>query len=249
MLLQESIRIISPSYKRAGNVKAIDVFHESLVLAIHEFEEDEYRKAYPNNEFLIMPDDIGGNMAKVRNFIRDNCGTRYLVMIDDDVQEVGYHEELKQIPIGLIAIMEFLESGFRVAEELGTILWGINLQSDPQFYREYSPFSFLSPVLGPFSCHIVDDVENVRYDERLGLNEDYDYALQVLHKFHKVFRNNKYYYIAGHLTEQGGCGAYRILDEEKRQSEIMLKKWGSKVVSYDFERTTNPRIRVPLKGI
>lgn len=245
----ESIKIISPSYKRAGNVKAVDVFHDKLILAVHEFEAEEYKKAYPNNELMIMPDDIGGNMAKVRNYMRDHCNSRYMVMVDDDVAEIGYHEDVERYPIGLIAIMDFLANGFRMAEELGTILWGINLQADPQFYREYSPFSFLSPVLGPFSCHIIDDIESIRYDERLGLNEDYDYALQVAHKYHKIFRNNKYYYIAGHLTEVGGCGAYRILDDEREQSEIMLKKWGDKVVSYDFKKTTNPRVRIPLKGI
>lgn len=247
--MAESIKIISPSYKRAGNVKAIDVFQDKLILAVHEFEAEEYRKAYPNNELMVMPDEIGGNMAKVRNYMRDHCGSRYMVMIDDDVEEIGFHENMKRYPIGLVAIMEFLENGFQMAEDVGTILWGINLQADPKFYREYSPFSFLSPVLGPFSCHIVDDVNDIRYDERLGLNEDYDFALQVLHKYHKIFRNNKYYYLAGHLTETGGCGAYRVLDEERKQSEIMLKKWGDKVVSYNFKKTTNPRVRVPLKGI
>lgn len=243
------IKIISPSYKRAGNVKAINLFHDHLIIAVHQFEENEYRKEYPNNELMILPDSIKGNMAKVRNYIRDNCNTRYLVMIDDDVKEVGYHEHMKQNPIGLIAIYEFLENGFSIAEELGTILWGINLQSDPKFYREYSPFSFLSPVLAPFSCHIVDDVNEIRYDERLGLNEDYDYALQVLNKCHKIFRNNKYYYIAGHLTETGGCGSYRVLNEEKKQGVIMQEKWGSKVVKYDFSKSTNPRLKTPLKGI
>lgn len=247
--MAESIKIISPSYKRAGNVRAVDVFQDKLILAVHEFEAEEYRKAYPNNELMVMPDEIGGNMAKVRNYMRDHCGSRYMVMIDDDVEEIGFHEDMKRYPIGLVAIMEFLENGFQMAEDVGTILWGLNLQADPKFYREYSPFSFLSPVLGPFSCHIIDDVNEIRYDERLGLNEDYDFALQVLHKYHKIFRNNKYYYLAGHLTEVGGCGAYRVLDEEKRQSEIMLKKWGEKVVSYNFKKTTNPRIRVPLKGI
>ena len=247
--IREQIKIISPTYKRAGNVKAVEVFQDNLILACHEFEAEDYRKAYPSNELMVMPDDIGGNMAKVRNYIRDNCGTRYLVMVDDDVAEIGYHENLERYPIGIMAIYDFLEVGFKIAEDVGTILWGINLQADPKFYREYSPFSFLAPVLGPFSCHIVENTKQVRYDERLGLNEDYDFALQVAHQYHKIFRNNKYYYLAGHLTEQGGCGAYRVLDEEKRQAEIMKKKWGEKVVSYNFKKTTNPRIKIPLKGI
>ena len=247
--MAESVKIICPTYKRAGNVKALNVFGVELVLAVHEFEVDQYEGSYPNNEIMVLPDETKGNMAKVRNYIRDNCGTRYLVMIDDDVEEFGYHERLKRYRIGLDKIMTFLENGFEMCEEFGTILWGVNLQADPKFYREYSPFSLLSPVLGPFCCHLVDNVKEVRYDERLGLNEDYDFALQVLRKYHKIYRNNKYYYLAGHLTEEGGCGAYRLLDEEWRQAAIMLNKWGPDVVKYNFDKSTNPRIKVPLKGI
>lgn len=241
------ISIITPSYKRADNVKARAVFGDRLIIACHEFEADEYRKWNPDNKIMVIPDSERGNMAKVRNFMLSNSPTKYLVMVDDDVIELGYHQGMAQKEFNNIdEIMSFLLNGFVMAEELGTCLWGVNLQSDPKFYREYSPFSLLSPVLGPLSCHIIGDL---RYDERLGLNEDYDYALQVLRLHHKILRFNKYYYQAGHLTEKGGCGAYRTLDKEKQQSKIMIKKWGNKVVKYNFDKSTNPRLLVPLKGI
>lgn len=241
------ISIITPSYKRADNVKARCVFGDRLIIACHEFEAEEYKKFNPDNKLLIIPDSLRGNMGSVRNFMLENSPTKYLVMIDDDVIEVGYHQDMKQHSFeSLDEILSFIADGFVMAEEMGTVLWGLNLQSDPKFYREYSPFSLLSPVLGPFSCHIVSDL---RYDERLGLNEDYDFALQVLQKYHKILRFNKYYYMAGHLTEKGGCGAYRTMDKEIAQSKIMIKKWGNKVVKYNFDKSTNPRITVPLKGI
>lgn len=240
------VSIITPSYKRANNVKARCVFGNNLIIACHEFEAEEYKKWNPDNKILVIPDELRGNMAKVRNFMLENSPTKYLVMIDDDVIEVGYHENMKTIPFNYDGLMSFIVDGFVMAEELGTVLWGLNLQSDPKFYREYSPISFLSPVLGPFSCHIVNDL---RYDERLGLNEDYDYALQVLQKYHKILRFNKYYYLAGHITEKGGCGAYRTMDKEIAQSKIMIGKWGNKIVKYNFDKSTNPRINVPLKGI
>lgn len=244
------MKIIAPSYKRAGNVKAEKYFKEHLILAVHEFEADEYRHHHPDNELMILPDSTRGNMGAVRNYIRDNVNDRHLVMLDDDVSKMGYHENNGgQYTMTLDRALEFLENGFQMAEELGTILWGVNLQSDPKFYRQYSPFSLLAPVLGTFCCHIVDDTSSIRYDERLGLNEDYDFALQVMHKYHKILRFSKYYYVADHLTMAGGCGSYRTLLAEKEQAEIMLKKWGSDVVKYNFEKSTNPRIRVPLKGI
>lgn len=94
---------------------------------------------------------------------------------------------------------------------------------------------------------IITEGNYLRFDERLGLNEDYDFSLQVLHKHHKIFRNNKFHYRCGHLTDKGGCGAYRLLDEEKKQAKVMIKKWGSRVVSYDFKKSTNPRVNCPLK--
>lgn len=245
------MKIITPSYKRAGEVKAVRLFKNHLIIAVHEFEADEYRYKYPDNEIMVLPDSIRGNMAKVRNYIRDNAGDRYLVMLDDDVSKMGYHENNGgQYNMTLDRVMEFLENGFVMAEEIGTVLWGVNLQSDPKFYRQYSPFSLLSPVLGTFCCHIVtDDAKDIRYDERLGLNEDYDFALQVLWKYRKILRFNKYYYVADHLTKEGGCGSYRTLIEEMKQAEIMQKKWGEDIVKYNFKKSTNPRLRVPLKGI
>jgi len=246
--LRESVSIITPSYKRAGSIKTWNIFGESLIIAVHEFEQGDYREAYPGNEIMVLPDGTRGNMAKVRNYIRDNCETRYLVMVDDDIQEIGYHQQMKRIKMDLPQIKNMLQRGYLMAEDMGIILWGVNVQADPLFYRQYTPLCFLSPVLGPFSCHILGD-DGVRYDEELGLNEDYDFCLQVLRKYHKILRFNKYYYLADHIVAAGGCGAYRLMGEEVRQAEIMIKKWGESVVRYDFSRSTNPRINVPLKGV
>ena len=133
-----------------------------------------------------------------------------------------------------------------MAKDLGVSLWGINLQSDPKFYREYSPFSLLSPILGTFSCHYKPIL---RYDENLFLNEDYDFFLKTINKYRKTLRFNKYYYKADHLERSGGCGAYRLKEFEIEQAEAMQKRWGNKVFKFDINKSTNGRINVPLKGI
>ena len=35
---------------------------------------------------------------------------------------------------------------------------------------------------------------------------------------------------------------------ERRQADIMVAKWGAGIVSYDFSKSINPRIRVPITG-
>lgn len=245
-----SIGFYVPSYKRAGKVKT-GKWLTSAILCVHEFEADEYKEK-EKNKLLIIPDDLKGNMAKVRNFILDNSVHDVTCMLDDDISEVGFYEfdeiseKMKFNKITQGDLFLKIDEWRGQSEDLGTILFGMNLQSDPKFYREYSPISLQSPVLGTFCCILKT---NLRYDERLGLNEDYDFALQVLQKHHKILRWNKYSYKADHLTMAGGCGAYRVLDEEKAQAEIMISKWGKKIVSYDFKKSTNPRIRSPFKGI
>lgn len=243
-----NIQFFTPSYKRAKTTE-IDQYLKNVHFCVHDFEAEEYKKYHDN--VIVMPDELRWNMARVRNFILDYARRNWIdvcVMLDDDVEYIGYFEEQELYKITEGELVDKIFEWSHMAEDFGTVLFWLNLQSDPKFYREYSPFSLLSPVLWPFMC-ILTKGNFLRFDERLGLNEDYDFSLQVLQKHHKIFRNNKFHYRCGHLTDKGGCGAYRVLDEEKRQAEVMIRKWGSKVVSYDFEKSTNPRINCPLKGI
>jgi hypothetical protein len=168
-------------------------------------------------------------------------------MVDDDVKSIGFHEQnMYNEEIGAEKLEGMIQVGFQLCIDIGAILWGISLNRSPMFYREYSPFSFLSPVLGTFCGHVQSPL---RYDERLSLNEDYDYFLSTIERHRKIIRMNKYYYRAAHIKSAGGCGAYRTIEEEHRQAEIMQRKWGKKVCRYNLKRSTNPEIFVPIKGI
>jgi hypothetical protein len=243
--------VVIPSYRRAGRV-ATRKLVPGATLAVHEFEASEYESA-EGGDLLVLSDDLRGNMAKVRNAILTEGfkRSRWVMYLDDDIVDVGkfrydqgdgrwHHVHLDSEDIAL-----FIANGFVMAEDVGSRMWGMQVSSDPKFYREYSPLTFLSPVLGTF-CGVIDNP--LRYDERMGLNEDYDYFLQQVQRYHRVLRFGGYYYRAGHLTDSGGCGSWRTVEEERWQAELMLKKWGSGVVSYDLSKSTNPRIRVPLKG-
>ncbi len=238
------MKIYVPSYKRAGDVLTRKVIPDSI-LAIHEFEEKDYKKN-DGGELLVIPDELRGNIAKVRNYILDNANDDKIVMVDDDVRSFGYHEDCSQHEMDYNKLLDFIDNGYSMCEELGCRLWGINLQSDPKFYRERHPITFLGAVLGTFSCHFKPEL---RYDEGLFLNEDYDFFLKNIKKYRKVLRFKKYYYVADHLNKAGGCGSYRLKDTEIEQAKIMQKRWGSKVFRFDINRSTNGIVNVPLKGI
>lgn len=234
------MKIVVPSYKRAGNV-ITRVLCPSSVIACHAFEAEEYAEK-EGGELLVLPDELKGNIAKVRNYILDNVEDDCIVMMDDDIREVGHHELNKKHPFSSARYMVFLEDGYRMAEEFKVHLWGVNLQDDPKFYHQYNPLSFHAPILGTLSCHLR---QTKRYDETLYLNEDYDLFLKLILADRKVLRLDKYYYIADHLNRKGGCASYRRLDEERRQADVMVRRWGS-VVRYNLKKSTNPVINIPI---
>jgi len=98
-------------------------------------------------------------------------------------------------------------------------------------------------------CKYLNIRITLRYDETLYLNEDYDFYLKTVMKHRKVLRFNKYYYTADHLDKKGGCGAYRMKKHEIEQAEVMVKRWGAKIFRFDIDKSTNGRVRVPIKGI
>lgn len=239
------IDIFIPTYNRIGKMSTHLLFDNCLIVC-PQAQYEMYKDKYQNLKFMCCPDEIDGNIARKRNWIKDNSSKKYIVMVDDDIKGFKYIEKSKKINMNKEQIIKMILNGFQVMEDVGTIMWGINLNDDPKCYEEYRPFSFLSPILGPFTAQ--KNINDIRYDERLSLKEDYDLSLQVINKFHKVVRFNKYSYNACHIDLSGGCFDYRSMVKEIKQKEILIKKWGSKVIKFR-DNSINPIVKVPLKGV
>lgn len=237
------MKILIPSYKRAGRVK-VRKWLEEAVICCHEFEEVEYRD-FEGGEIAVIPDHLRGNMANIRNWMLEYGyqTDHQLVFMDDDVDYIGYWEGGVVYKLSAHAFQEWLAKGFALAEEWGCKLWGVNVQKDPKFYHQWKPISLTSPILGTFSAVLQTAL---RYDSRLSLNEDYDFFLQNIYQYRKCLRFDKYHYAADHIDKAGGCGSYRTMVEEEKRAAIMVQKWGDKVVKYNFKRSFNPLISVPF---
>ncbi len=239
-------KVYIPSYKRADKIKTHKLFKkEKVVIVVGEDEKESYEKHLGlGYNFLLIPKEKNTNIAKARNFMLENAETENILMMDDDVESVGYYEKNKKCIMNVEELENFIDNGFQMAVELGVHLWGINMTADKMAYREFTPFSFQTPILGTF-CGIIKT--DIKYMEEIFLKEDYDFFLEHIHKDHKVLRFNKYHYNTIHLTIEGGCASYRTMNEEKRQAKILQKKWGSKIVK--IKDTTNPTIKTPYKGV
>ena len=254
------ITINVPSYKRAGNMETWNLL-PGAKFWVHEFEAKQYRKAHKGIKIGVIPDKLKGNIARVRNFIMrsqpkniDAC-----LIVDDDIHYFGYWQNRDIIRLTDEAvIMDMILRYSFLARELRVKLWGINVNSDKQVYREYTPFSMLSYVSASFSCFMKGNA--IFYDERFSLKEDYDMTLAQCNRYRKILRINKYFYQKKGAEQIGGCSTYRNVDKEMKQINLLQKKWGVDLVRHDENTRShsstkvrnfdiNPVIRVPIHGI
>ena len=221
-------------------------------MLVSEDEREAYEKQdWPDGwEVVAIPPEEDGNIAKARNAILNRYQGREIVMADDDYQYLGMWLRGEQIRLDHERVEEMLATGFQMARDVGTPIWGINVQVDRRFYREHAPFAFLSVVLGTFMGVLGDLLPaDLRFDEDLWLKEDYDFSLKVLHRFHRTFRLSRYHYMVDHHSLPGGAVTTRNMAEEERQNRKLEARWGSSVVKVQLHRSPNPIIKVPLRGI
>lgn len=100
----------------------------------------------------------------------------------------------------------------------------------------------------------------LRYDEKLPLKEDYDMTLQQCNKYRGCLRLNKYNYDCKQSKQAGGCATYRNYEREEQQLLALQKKWGSEIVKFDITENSNtkkkrknidynPIIHIKIKGL
>ena len=105
------MKIYSPSYKRADGVKTHKLIPD-IIYCVAEFEAQEYIDRGYNVE--TMPNEVNGNIARVRNYIVDNYIKDKGIMIDDDIEAFKFWsiKENKPTQILIEDLHEFIENGF-----------------------------------------------------------------------------------------------------------------------------------------
>lgn len=247
------MKIFSPSYKRADGVKTHKII-PNVIYCVHEFEAKEYiDRGYTVEK---IPDQLRGNIAVVRNYIKKELIGKEGLMIDDDIEALKIYTGYKGNPVqkSIENVPKFIEDGFQLCKEFGCTLWGLNIVGDKGSYREYSPFSLTNTISGSFMGFVNNNLE---FDENLPLKEDYDFCIQVLNKHRKLLRLNFASMVKKDHGNLGGCADYRTRQREIEQMEMLEKKWGTKIIKRDKIKRgkkkvihdINPIIKIPIKGI
>ena len=69
----------------------------------------------------------------------------------------------------------------------------------------------------------------LKFDEKLTLKEDYDYTLQHIERYGICMRYQKYLFSFSHYSNEGGAVEYRNDTEEQYNIVYLMKKWGKSV--------------------
>lgn len=235
-------KVYIPSMGRAGKVTTHELFMESHIVCPNR-EVIEYKKYHKN---VIGVDDNIKGITNTRNWILDYNKDNYHIQVDDDALSFHSFEKGKlQKFINVDKINNIIENQFRLCDEWGLKLWGFALAADYKFYREYSPFS----TQGVIGANIVGIINTpLRFDARLKVKEDYDYAMQHIAKYGGALRFMKYGIDVIHLTNEGGCVSYRTKEVEMDAYNILKNKWGNKVVRLQNNKNFLT-MKSPRKGI
>ena len=256
--------INAPSYKRP-KVETLDYLPYARIW-VAEKEFPDYQAVNGSEAVIIsVPDEVQGNVARIRNYILDEEFKRGLdgvVILDDDMNAICYWENKTAIKVKPEELPLIIYKYSILCRDLGSKLWGFNINQDKQVYREYTPFSTTSFLGAPFGCFI-DNAGGIRYDEELPLKEDYDMTLAQLEQYRKILRVNKFYYQVKQSAQAGGCAMIRNYAKEEQQFNALQSKWGADIVkqdkanrSHNLKQTKhakrkdyNPIIKVPIKGV
>ena len=240
----------APSYKRPEK-SITQKLYPFVKLVVKESEAEEYIQN--GNEVVKCPDNIQGNLCRVRNWILDNLflDADCLILLDDDCRGIGRWQDQTYYKFNSEELFESCEIWAKLCSDFGFKFWGLNCVVDKGAYREYTPFGFTQYIGGPFQAHLKDS--KLRYDEELSLKEDYDMTLQHIHKYGGCLRINYAHYNVKQAEQVGGCATYRNLNEEKRQFKLLQHKWGKDIIKEDKQSKRgfdfNPILKIPINGV
>lgn len=258
-----NIKYCCPSYDRPNDCPVLD-YLSKVKMYVSSEDYKRYVRQHPDKKENIVkvPDGIQGNgKIKCLNWILDNVWdeeTDALVMIDDDVSCLMSHENnCKDKVIGEQEFYYIIEKYVLLAKEWGVGLFGFNLNSDAMGYNCFVPFRLHSYLDGQLMV-IVENQEDIRYDEKAFLKEDVDFCLQHMEKYHKALRIDKYYPKSKGFDNRGGLYDMRTKEKEKEGFRYMQQKWGSQIIRPNRPKANKKskirsfggaiRIKLPLKG-
>lgn len=222
--------IAIPSYKRAGEVTASEMFDDYRIFVPPD-QADDYRAHHPK-KFVVEYPLPEGNIPRKKNWMmkwaREN---KYEVIffLDDDYKSMNCNGSGDSVKIiDKDHIIQVIESHAILARDANAPLFTFHNITDIRRYKKNKPFTlFTTFKRGNYGIWLDS---TLKFDDRFQLNEDVDLGLQALLSYRKILSDYRYSFAMKNVMgAKGGLSNFRNGEREKQFLELLRSKWGKHI--------------------
>lgn len=178
---------------------------------------------------ITHPDSVKGLTKKLNWCLFNLADPECLVFLDDDIPSVqrtfvepGEESTIKD-PLLVEAI---IRNTFDLALDLGAFFFGWEpAVGGVRYYTGLEPVKLTGYINGCAKGFVTG--HGLHYDERIVAKEDYDISAQNAIKHRLCLRNSRYAFMQKDtFVGTGGLSAFRTSQTEKKDVEILRRKYG-----------------------
>lgn len=230
------------SHNRTDTIGHIHYFcGEDVVWYVGDGEKDAYLAA--GAKHVVE----SGKLIPTRNRILEDGFALGLptVQLSDDLQDINECYQVSANPKrNALRPMDFddaVQQMISNLKESRLMLAGVSPTDNPLWFSPDKAISTRSFVIGDFTVSMPNDI---RYDERFTLKEDYDYTMQHIAKYGGVIRMNAIMPDFLHYSP-GGVADVRDADQEAYNVRLLQQKWGKKYIRNHPRRPNEVILSIP----
>lgn len=204
----------------------------SAVVAVPESQLASYKPiASPRGgtiQVLTHPDSVKGLTPKL-NWLLDRFASEDVVFVDDDITSVqrcfvekGEDATIRDPQL----IEEIIRATAVLAADVGAYYFGWEASNGAlRYYTGLKPIMLTGYING---CAMgFRRGHGLRFDERIVAKNDYDMAAQNARRHRICLKNCRYTFVQKEtFVGRGGQAAFRSSQTEKRDVELLRRKWG-----------------------
>ena len=208
------LTIYIPTYKRSGKVSTIKYLGKSAMhmvnLVTRHDEAEAYKAAYPGINVLPLPESTT-NLSQTRQWIMDNCPTRFLMQLDDDLDlhkrpdRKDYHLR----PLVEDQFSEMLEEMRAFMDQNEIVHCAVSAREGNN--RNPEDWRFNQRYMRAYIFDL-DVVRKFKYSEPCCGTEDFHMALQLLTAGYRSAVMFCYAQGQGTSNAKGGLSTYRTIE-------------------------------------
>lgn len=198
-------------------------------------QRDQYAEVVGRDFIRTHPDSVKGLTPKL-NYILDAFDAGQLegnpdaiVFVDDDILSLQrcFTEPGEPATIRDPELIEaIITNTARLARDVGAYYFGWEASNGAlRYYTGLKPFTLTGYINGCAMGFLRG--HGLRFDERIVAKNDFDIAAMNAHKHRLCVKDCRYTFCQKEtFTGKGGQAAFRTSQTEKRDVELLRKKWG-----------------------